>query len=290
MEGIRTKKEKDNKLFNYYLCFGIETNKKSEEISAILSQRRLIWTQGTAIQRRYLELWGDITEVMVYDAVYNESTNEYERNSGGRKQELLKAKEIILKEAISALKHRLNVNHIVVKRDLFNIYRANSKYITMKELEAACCENSIEYVNNLNLSFDFNDYDEIDNLLFFVEKEDLYDFLGVDKNIDMDFINDKISVVYKGIKRKISSLGQAGVRLCEFSKRILNSVENRKMYDLFLLIKDIYINLKSLKSAGIPFISYDEYEYNVIQIVHKTNLSLLESKRILEDIIFKIFS
>jgi len=290
MEGIRTKKEKDNKLFNYYLCFGIETNKKSEEISAILSQRRLIWTQGTAIQRRYLELWGDITEVMVYDAVYNESTNEYERNSGGRKQELLKAKEIILKEAISALKHRLNVNHIVVKRDLFNIYRANSKYITMKELEAACCENSIEYVNNLNLSFDFNDYDEIDNLLFFVEKEDLYDFLGVDKNIDMDFINDKISVVYKGIKRKISSLGQAGVRLCEFSKRILNSVENRKMYDLFLLIKDIYINLKSLKSAGIPFISYDEYEYNVIQIVHKTNISLLESKRILEDIIFKIFS
>jgi len=290
MEGIRTKKEKDNKLFNYYLCFGIETNKKSEEISAILSQRRLIWTQGTAIQRRYLELWGDITEVMVYDAVYNESTNEYERNSGGRKQELLKAKEIILKEAISALKHRLNVNHIVVKRDLINIYKANSKYITMKELEAACCENSIEYVNNLNLSFDFNDYDEIDNLLFFVEKEDLYDFLGVDKNIDMDFINDKISVVYKGIKRKISSLGQAGVRLCEFSKRILNSVENRKMYDLFLLIKDIYINLKSLKSAGIPFISYDEYEYNVIQIVHKTNLSLLESKRILEDIIFKIFS
>lgn len=290
MEGIRTKKEKDNKLFNYYLCFGIETNKKSEEISAILSQRRLIWTQGTAIQRRYLELWGDITEVMVYDAVYNESTNEYERNSGGRKQELLKAKEIILKEAILALKHRLNVNHIVVKRDLFNIYRANSKYITMKELEAACCENSIEYVNNLNLSFDFNDYDEIDNLLFFVEKEDLYDFLGVDKNIDTAIINDKISVVYKGIERKISSLGQAGVRLCEFSKRILNSVENRKMYDLFLLIKDIYINLKSLKSAGIPFISYDEYEYNVIQIVHKTNLSLLESKRILEDIIFKIFS
>lgn len=290
MEGIRTKKEKDNKLFNYYLCFGIEINKKSEEISAILSQRRLIWTQGTAIQRRYLELWGDIIEVMVYDAVYNESTNEYERNSGGRKQELLKAKEIILKEAILALKHRLNVNHIVVKRDLFNIYRANSKYITMKELEAACCENNIEYVNNLNLSFDFNDYDEIDNLLFFVEKEDLYDFLGVDKNIDKDVINDKISVAYKGIERKISSLGQAGVRLCEFSKRILNSVENRKMYDLFLLIKDIYINLKSLKSAGIPFISYDEYEYNVIQIVHKTNLSLLESKRILEDIIFKIFS
>ena len=288
-DKVRSKEELSNELYNYYICFGIDpTIKKPDEIEAILKQKRNMWTQGTVIQRRYMELWDDMNEIMVNDAVYNPQTGTYAKNSGGRKQELDNAKKIKLEVIISSFMNKARSNKRIMQSDVDDVWRVNKQYVDKKEIEAAIQDRiikgnpGIEYIDDTQKLLDFKKYKEINQLLSTVAKSNLYEFLETPPNTKITDFPTKIDVIYKNIKKKTTPEGQAADKLCGHCKQIFKTQEEKAKYDLYIALRPtVWSKLETLNSAGIKDISMDEFIGYANEIKNNTSLSIDDAKKYL---------
>jgi len=283
-DKVRSKEELSNELYNYYICFGIDpTIKKPDEIEAILKQKRNTWILGTVIQRRYMELWDDMNEIMVNDAVYNPQTGEYVRNSGGRKQELDNAKKIKLDMIVLGFMNKAKIIRKISRSDILDVYRANRQLLDKEDIKSAIYERILKRYPHIELKDDesklsyLKDYKEIKRLLYTLNKNDLYDFLGVSSNTTIEEFPILIENAYNTVVRKTTPEGQAVDKLCRYCKMVFNSYEDKNKYDLYLMLKlPLWDKLEELNNASLIKLSNEEYVYYLNEIMICTGMSLLE--------------
>lgn len=288
-DKVRSKEELNNELYNYYICFGIDPAlKKPDEIEAILKQKRNMWTQGTVIQRRYMELWDDMNEVMVNDAIYNPQTGSYQKNSGGRKIELENAKKIKLDVIISSFMNKAKSTKRILQSDIDSVYRVNKQFVDKKEIEdnikAKILKGNpdIVYIDDTQKLLDFKKYKEINQLLNTLSKTNLYEFLEISPGAKITEFPSVIDTIYKGIKKKTTPEGQAADKLCGHAKQIFKTQEEKNKYDIYISLRSVvWDKLEGLKSSGINTISMNEFIEYINSIKNNSKLSNDDAKKYL---------
>ena len=293
----RTSKELKNIEYNYFWAFRIELFLNNPEKIREKIKEVYVRPAGDLKSRRLLELKNDIEEIMINDAIYDEQTGEYKRKAGGRKLEMENARRLKLEDALKFLLGLCKVRKVILlseiddlaKRDNPNTTNKNAKFYTTDDLVAAfkdaIKDMPVKIIDNMDNSIPFNDYKKIDEQLEAVQKNTLYEFLGVAQNVSEGEIKQANQDRYAessrfgGSKLKEKQLYST---LCGFCSKHLEDSARRKAYDQYILIKEpIWEQFKQRQLRGYRDISLDEFNYFIQLTMEILNVSLEEAEKII---------
>lgn len=283
----RTEEELKNSDLNYFIAFKIDLKeidktKIEQKIKIDLGK-----TDGSIVQRRLLELKDDIMQIMCNDAVFDGTS--YKINAGGRKKEAESAKTFKIKETVDVIQMLSQTRKTLLKSELLTIYNNANKsatYFTEEEFFRAISFLSkigVKIIDNTDVKIPFDKFQKADKLLEPLKKQDLYDYLGIDKTASQTEIQETAKKVYQE-SQKTSDLKkkQSGSQLDGVIKSILYDPQVCKAYNQYLAIKNqVWNELAQRKDFGIKEITMFEYEEYTQTIISQLKISIKEAEKIL---------
>lgn len=261
---LRTKEELLLQDYNYYIFFKIEPNEKDVgKIEKTILQEKNKWTAGTAIQRRYKELYNDVVSVMINDMGFDPAKNSYSL-PGARAAELANAKKLKLGDAVRLLTSMAANKGRLYKSELLQIIRVEkSPWFTLADLEAEVnllVKQGVKYIDDTQSVIDFRKYQEIEKLLVTAKKGDLFEFVGGTPKDSIATLATGINTVYAGLKKKDTSEGTATDKLLGIAKTIFKTEESKNKYVEYLTLKkDVWDELELRQNHGIKEITMEEF-------------------------------
>lgn len=279
----RTQIELNTASFNYFIALKLNTHETNiEMIEKAISQIR-----GTMDDDYYgmrlKELVPDITEVMVNDAMYNNSTEQYEPKTGAQKREAEAAKHFKLDEAMLLVKNICLNNGMMRKSMLKKIYEGANKEAKCfqfsdleKEFIAWNSESMVKYVDDTaGIRIPLKEFDVITKLLqALLNISNLYEFLEISQKASSQEISqakkDKyVEYISKG-DRNQRSLGK---NLCGYVEMVLSDDEKKKQYDYYIKIQEkVWKQFALRKQYGLESLPLNEY--NIFATIIKNTLNL----------------
>lgn len=281
MVEIRSQIELSSASFNYFIALKLsasETNVKTIE-------KAISEIQGTSDDDVYGErlkkLVPDIIEVMVNDATYNNSSEQYEPKTGARKREAEAAKRFKLEEVMLLVKNICQNNGMLHKSALQKICietNKDAKYFQFSDLEkefiAWNSGSAVKYIDDMTgIKIPLNEFDSATKLLQQspLKKNNLYEFLEISTKASPPEITqakkDKYDEYMSKGDRSQRSLGK---NLCAYVETILLIDEKREQYDYYIKIREkVWKQFALRKQYGAESITLNEF-YNFANIIKDT--------------------
>ena len=182
---VRTPKELNDPAFNYFIAFKIDLKETDKTKIEPLIKKVLSNPKGDVISRRLLELKADVMEIMCEDSLYDEQSETYRKNAGGRKKEAQRAKDLKLKDTLGVIQILCKTRTTLMRSEIKNICETVNTpvvFFTLDELENAIkplLSQGIKIIDNIDKSsIPFDKYKKTEDFLKALDKKDLYDFLG----------------------------------------------------------------------------------------------------------------
>lgn len=283
----RTAEELKNPDLNYFIAFKIDLKEIDKAKIEQKIKIELGKTGGSIVQRRLLELKDDIIQVMCNDAIFDGAS--YKPNTGARKKEAETAKSFKIKETVDVIQMLCQTRKTLLKSELLTVYNNANKsatYFTEEEFFQAIGFLSglgVKIIDNTDVKIPFDKFQKADKLLEPLKKQDLYDYLGLDKTASQTEIQDTAKKVYQE-SQKTSDLKkkQSGSQLDGVIKGILCDQQVRKAYDQYLAIKSqVWDEFAQRKDFGIKEITMSEYEEYTQTVISQLKISIEEAEKIL---------
>ena len=284
---IRTREELLLPEFNYYIFFKISPDEKSlEEIKKCLLAVRNKWTQGLPIQRRYMELWSDVENVMINNIGFDSVINCYAIDNA-RELELENAKKIKLGRA-SKLIQIMAKRGVLFKSELLKMASAEkNQWFTVYDLEMkikSFIEQGVLYIDDTQPVIDiidFRKYKHAERDLMIAKKGNLYDVIGGTPADSIEDLSRYISATYANLRGNLRNQttpeGNATSKLLGIAKIIFDTEESKSKYDDFLKVKDsVFDELELRQDLGIHEI--DICEFLIYTQIIKERLGLNNEK------------
>ncbi len=289
---VRTAAELQNPDLNYFIAFKINVDEtdltKIEE--AIKKKRNTFAREQSVINSRLVELKDDIDQVMLNDAVYktDASTGQsgYAPNSGGRKLEAKRAKEIYLGIAVAAAESICGRGYIW-DYELAQIAEKNN--VDEKELHSKIAhlfKQGVSYkeASSAKREIPFNNFGKIEVQLRTINKKDLYDFLELTPAATLDEIKNKQDALYSAAQKQgKNAQATAVINLCGLVKVVFKSAQSKKEYDIYCQCREqIWDKLQMFKNSGIKNIN-DKLLTEFMDIMKQsTKLSVADAEKELD--------
>lgn len=282
----RTPDELKNPDFNYYIAFKIDLNEVDKAKIEPIIKKALSNTGGSLTIRRLIELKNDIIQILCNDAVFD-GTN-YQPNSGGRKKEAEAAKKFKIKEVVDNIQMLCQTRKTLLKSELLTIYGTANKsatYFTEEEFFKELVFLSglgVKIIDNTDVKIPFDKFQQAEKLLDTVKKDNLYDYLGIDKSASEETIKETAQRVFNEARKKGSVGSQAESGLDGIIKVLLLKEQSRRSYDQYLVIKEVvWDEFAQRKKMGIKELNMDEYEKYVSIVISSLKVTLDEAEKIL---------
>ena len=274
----RTAEELKNSKFNYYIAFNIDLKESDKTKIEQKIKTELGKTTGTILQRRLNELKNDIFEVMLNDAVFDGVT--YNPGCGARQKESDTAREFKLNEAVDFIQMLCKTRKTLFKSDLLDIYKTVNRSAVFftedeffKKIDSLKLKDlGVKIINNTDIKIPFSKFQETDNLLEPLNKQNLYDYLGLTKTALQTEIEIAARKIYDDAQ-KTSDLKkkQSVSKLDGLIRALLFDQTKRKSYDQYIVIKkdvwDEFAKRKAMTIKEIEMPEYNEYTQRVIDLL-----------------------
>ncbi len=262
--NLRTNDELLLQDYNYYIFFKIEPNETDvAKIEKTILQERNKWTQGLPIQRRYKELYSDVTNVMINDVGFDPAKNTYSV-PGARAKELANAKRLKLGEAVRLLTSMAGNKGRLYKSEVLQILGAEKyPWFALADLEREVdllVKQGVKYIDDTQSVIDFRKYKEVEKYLVTVKKNNLFEVIGGSPKDSVATLNANVNTVYANLKNKTTAEGTATDKLLGIAKIIFKTEETKEKYNDYLTIKkDVWDELELRQNHGIKEITIDEF-------------------------------
>ena len=285
----RTAEELKNPKFNYYIAFNIDLKESDKTKIEQKIKTELGNTKGTILQRRLIELKNDIFEVMLNDAVFDGVT--YNPGCGARQKEADTAKAFKLNIALDGIQMLCKTRKTLLKSELLDIYNTVNRLAVFftedeffKKIDSLKLKDlGVKIIDNTDIKIPFSKFQDTDKLLEPLNKQNLYDYLGLAKNALQTEIEIADRKIYNDAQKNSDLKKKQSVsKLYGFIKDLLFDQIKRKSYDQYIVIKkDVWDEFAKRKSMGIRELTIDEYCYYVQTVVNLLNISTDESEEII---------
>lgn len=287
---VRTPKELNDPAFNYFIAFKIDLKETDKTKIEPLIKKVLSNPKGDVISRRLLELKADVMEIMCEDSLYDEQSETYRENAGGRKKEAQRAKDLKLKDTLGVIQILCKTRTTLMRSEIKNICETVNTpvvFFTLDELENAIkplLSQGIKIIDNIDKSsIPFDKYKKTEDFLKALDKKDLYDFLGCSVTASNSDIQTSSDELYRN-KNKLDLKKQQSVStLCATVKEVLlASPQARKNYDNYLALKaEVWSEFETRKSFAIKELKFDEYEGYTQKIINTLKVSISEAEKMI---------
>jgi len=246
MDTKRTPDELTNPDFNYFLAYNIApTEKDAKKIEASMAQRKNTFTQGTPVQRRLMNLYGEAVLIMT------------EKTS--RDQEYQNAKRLKMDSAKSAIVVIAEGRGAIYKRELKKMADASQKWFTAGEIEKEAISIGVKVFDDTKKTLDFHTFEKVEKLLKIIGKPDLYELLGNPSIASPATLQSAMITLYNSVSGKTDPKSTATNQICGEIKKIFKDATSKKYYDIYLATKDIWVGFEFRRSNGISEIYAVEY-------------------------------
>ncbi len=283
----RTAEELRNPELNYFIAFKIDLKEIDKTKIEQKIKTELSKTGGSITQRRLLELKDDIMQVMCNDATFDGTS--YKPNTGARQREAEAAKSLKLKETVDVIQMLCQTRKTLLKSELLTVYETANKsatYFTKDEFfKALSFLNGlgVKIIENTDVKIPFDKFQKADKMLETLKKQDLYDYLGLNKTASQTEIQDAAKKIYQD-SQKTSDLKkkQLGSQLDGIIKDILCDQGTRKSYDQYLVIRtEVWDEFAQRKNFGVKEITMSEYEDYAQTVISLLKVSIQEAETII---------
>ena len=288
MATRRTPDELNKSKYNYFLAFKIALTERNADKIEQTIKTKTGNPQGDIYIRRLIELKNDALEIMCHDAVYDEKTQKYVPNSGGRAKEAAWAKNYKLNETVELIERLCRARKTFLKSEIIKICDEANKpvtYFTREELFTALNrikELGAKIVDNLDSTIPFADYQKCETALETFNKNDLYDYLGLAKTASLSDIKATAPKKYSETRSGTDRVKQSGSSLDGLIKNIFRDQQTRQAYDRYLALKKgVWDTFAYYKQHNIKLIPIGEYEEYTQKVIDTLKVSADEAQKII---------
>lgn len=287
---IRTPDELADINFNYYNAFNIDLGETDGKVITAkinnLCNTKANSDDPVAV-RLGKDLKKDAIEVLANDAVYDERTDSYTPNRGGRAKEAATYKRLKM-EPITQFLVSLCERGIIYKSEIKQV--ADKNKMTVADIEAglkSILRGGVKYVDDTQNRFDINTYNSIDKYLKGLNDNNihnLYDLLDLPITADLKTIKTQLEAYKQRDANKTSlkkGIGPSLKQLYGCADTVFKEEGNadnkvgRIQYKKFLQIKeDVYLPLKARSDNGIVVIRAEDYLKYLGLIVKNTGCTI----------------
>lgn len=277
---IRTAQELAASSYNYYLFFKINPAEQDVgKIEEALLREKRRWTMGTPIQRRFVELYDDVVNVMINDTGFDTSKNAYAL-PGARAKEAAAAKTLKLRDAVDTLGCIARCNRTLYRFQVDAVLSRNKEieWFTETELMQAleelfcsgvrfeeCAYPTVDgglSVEADRFGLDFRSYSSFNSYMrFLFEKEDAYALLGLTPRASLSELVDAANGIYNkcGTNTFSKRIVMQNAVVCA-KNALFATEEKRHAYDTYLAGKElVWDALAARAGGGVSVLLGEEY-------------------------------
>ncbi len=289
----RTAEELKQSKYNYFIVLDLSVNEKNPTTILQALKKKFPANQGTPKDpylARLLELKGDMEQVLVNDARYDDASGQYVAKSGIRKEEGERAKNFKLSEVMTIVRVKCQSNGIMYKTELRKLcVDANKKavFFEFAELEKKFkdekLDSVVKYIDNETNIINFIAFDDISDLLQVEGFADLYAYLGLTNSASSQQI---LSEEKRITNEKLANTGdkEKKNRINAFSgniQTIFKTPASRKQYDDYLKSRESVWSQFKIRKAYSKEISLNEYIDFVEKLMKALNIRLDDAQTML---------
>lgn len=275
----RTPEELRQAQFNYFIALDIDANSSDDVIRAAIDKLCQSAGRGDYFTNKLVEYQKDMRQVLLEDATYDVTTDEYKPNTGAKKREVAEAKQLQLNDAMKIVK-RVSSETGTIDRWFFRDILALLKYrhCTPQELENEFekwnIDSSIQCVKAH--AGNIREFDRASVELSRFGYENLYDYLGVQDTATEESIDEAMSAAcHRYIYTRSRAEHENARCILGSAALILLNPESRKYYDCYLKTREkIWNRFASMHKLGLNTISTKDFcEYaKILETILKSDM------------------